>query len=267
MGQLKAFLVRDFFIESSYRLSFVMSLSTILFSTTTFFFISELIGKSADPFLSEFDTDYFSFVIIGVAFSGYYTLGLSAFARALRQAQTTGTLEAMVLTPASLPTIVVGSALWSYLLTTVRVFIYLLLGTLLFSLRLENANYLGALFSLVLSIVTFASIGIISAGIILVTKRGEPLTTLFAAFASLVGGIYYPVAIMPSWLQFIAKLVPVTYAVRSMRMALLAGATWSELAQDLAVLGIFTLILFPLSLVVFRKALIQARLEGSLTHY
>lgn len=267
MNRLWSFLIRDYRTEKSYRLSFVMSFSGIFFSALTFFFISELMGEFATPYLSEYDGDYFSFVIIGIAFAGYFGVGLNSFAQALRHAQTTGTLEAMVMTPTPLSLIVIGSALWSYVFTTVRVFIYLLLGTLIFTLDLKGANYWAALVTLLLSIVAFASIGIIAAGIIMIVKRGEALTTLFGAFANLVGGIYYPVGIMPGWLQFIAKLIPVTYAVRAMRLSLLAGASWAKIAPDLAILLGFIIVLFPLSLLVFHRAVEQARHDGSLAHY
>lgn len=264
---LWSFLVRDFETETSYRFSFLMSLAGILLNVLTFFFISELIGEQAVQYLGDYGGDYFSFVIVGIAFSGYFSVGLSGFARALREAQTTGTLEAMIMTPAPLSVIVTGSALWSYVFTTLRVLAYLLLGALLFSLDLRGANYLGALVSLLLSVVAMASIGIISAGIIMVIKRGEPLTTFFGAFANLVGGIYYPVEIMPGWLQFFSKLVPVTYAVRAMRLALLSGASWTELKSDILVLAGFVVVLFPLSLWIFNKAVDRARDDGSLAHY
>jgi ABC-2 type transport system permease protein len=267
LRQLAAFLVRDFYTETSYRLAFLLSLTGIFFSAFTFFFISQLIGEQATPYLNEYGGDYFSFVIIGIAFGGYFGLGLTGFARALREAQTTGTLEAMMMTATPVSILIVGSALWNYVFTTLRVFVYLLLGTLLLGLRLTGANYLGALVSLLLSIVAFASIGIIAASAIMVIKRGEPITGLFGAFANLVGGIYYPIEILPGWLQIIARLLPITYALRAMRLALLTGASWSELLPDLLILGAFTIVLFPLSLLIFRIAVRKAREEGTLAHY
>jgi ABC-2 type transport system permease protein len=164
-------------------------------------------------------------------------------------------------------TLVIGSALWSYVMTTLRVFIFLLLGVVVFTLDLSDANYPAALLILLLSIVAFASIGIIAAGIIMVIKRGEPLTSLFSAFANLVGGIYYPVAILPDGLQLIARLLPITYAVRAMRLALLTGATWQVLLPDIVALLIFIVVLFPLALLIFQRAVERARIEGSLAHY
>jgi ABC-2 type transport system permease protein len=264
--RLQAFLVRDFQTELSYRLSFLLNFSGVFLASVTYFFLSRLLGDSVAPLLEAYGGDYFAFAIIGVAFASYFGLGLNGFARALREAQTTGTLEAMIMTPTSVSTIVVGSAVWSYAFTTFRVLVYLLLGILL-GLDLRGANYLAALVTLLISIVAFASIGIIAAGIIMVIKRGDPVTSLFNNVAALIGGVYYPIAVMPEWLQAIARLLPITYALHAMRLALLAGATWREILPDLLALAGFAIVLFPLSLLVFARAVEWARRDGSLAHY
>jgi ABC-type transport system involved in cytochrome c biogenesis permease component len=163
LQRLRAFLMRDFQTELSYRVSFLLNFSGVFLASVTYFFLSRLLGDSVAPLLEAYGGDYFAFAIIGVAFASYFGLGLNGFARALREAQTTGTLEAMIMTPAPVSTIVVGSAAWSYAFTTFRVLVYLLLGILL-GLDLRGANYLAALVTLLISIVAFASIGIIAAG-------------------------------------------------------------------------------------------------------
>ena len=263
---LWAFLVRDFRTEVSYRLSFVLSISGVFFSAFTFYFVSRLLGDSVAPALRQYGGDYFAFALVGIAFNSYFGLGLNGFARALRLAQTTGTLEAMMMTPASISTIIVGSAAWSYAFTTFRVLIYLLIGLAL-GLPLAGANYPAAAVTLLVSIVAFASIGIIAAGVIMIVKRGEPITTLFSGFATLVGGVYYPVEIMPDWLQAISHLLPLTYALNAMRRTLLSGASWRDVAPDLLILTAFAAVLFPLSLLIFRYAVQRARADGSLAHY
>ncbi len=264
---LRAFLIRDYYTEISYRTSFLVGIGSIFFNVLVFFFLSKFINTATEPMLAETNGDYFSFVLIGVAFGSYFGVGMNSFARALRLAQTTGTLEAMMMTPTSVPAIIVGSASWSYVFTTFRVMVYLLLGTLLLGVSFAGANYLAAFVGLILAIISFASIGIISAGIIMVIKRGDAVTGLISGFANLVGGVFYPVAILPTGLQFIAKLLPITYALRLMRQALLGGATWSQLAPDFLALIIFCVVLFPISLLVFRYAVQRARVEGTLAHY
>lgn len=264
---LWSFLVRDFHTEVSYRLAFLVSIGGILLRALIFFFLSEFIDAVADPDLGLYGGDYFSFVLIGIALGGYFSTGLTGFATALRQAQTTGTLEAMLMTPVPVSWIVVGSAAWSYVYTTFRVLVYLLIGVLLLGLDLSGANFPAALLILLLSVVAFASIGILTASVIMVIKRGEPITGLFANLANLVGGVFFPIAVLPGWLQLIAALLPITYAMRAMRAALLTGASWGALAGDLLALLLFCLILFPLSLLSFRFAVDRARADGSLAHY
>ena len=245
LGKAGWFLRRDFIIELSYKLSFLLQLVGIFLNVFMFYFLARLVDGERQPSLDAYNGDYFAFVLIGVAFSLYFTIAISGFAKNLRDAQITGTLEAMLLTPTDLPTIIISSCLWDYLFTTLRVFIYLLLGTLVFGADLGNANYLGALVVLVLTIVAFSGLGIMAASFIMVTKRGDPVTTIVGGVGLLLGGVYYPVELLPSWLQFFAALIPVTYALRAMRNALLADASWSVLLPDIGALIVFCLILVP----------------------
>lgn len=266
LRRLLAFLIRDFYTETSYRLAFTTGIGGVLLQAFIFYFLALFIGDSAAPLLHEYGGDYFAFVLIGIALGGYFGVGLSGFAGALRQAQTTGTLEALMLTPTPVSLVIVGSAGWSYLYTTFRVFVYLLLGLLL-GVDLRGANLVAALLVLLLSIVTFASIGILAASVIMVVKRGDPITALFGNAANLIGGVFYPITIMPDWLQTLAHLLPITYALRAMRRALLSGGTWTDLYPDLLALLLFCLFLVPLSLLTFRYAVERARADGSLAHY
>ena len=262
-----AFLKRDFLTEVSYPVSLILQFVNILFSTGVFYFISQLFGSSVAPALSEYGGDYFSFVLIGIAFGNYFGVGLSSFASNLRQAQTTGTLEAMLATPTGIPAIILGSTIWDYLLTTFKVIVYFGLGMLLLNAQLGSGNYLSALVILLLTIITFSSIGIIAASFIMVLKRGDPVTWLFNVFSSLLGGVYYPLSVLPTWLQWLAGLLPITYALQGMRMALLQGKPLQAMLTEVFALIVFSVAFLPLSLFTFRLAVRQAKIDGSLAHY
>lgn len=68
-----------------------------------------------------------------------------------------------------------------------------------FGVNLGNGNYLGVLVVLILTIVAFSGLGIMAASFIMVTKRGDPVTTLVGGVGLLLGGVYYPVELLPSW--------------------------------------------------------------------
>lgn len=266
MRLLCSFLVRDFIEQTSYRLAFGLSLFRLFFNIFIFYFISQVVGENVAPELARYNTDYFSFIVIGIAFNGYLSVGLHSFSDGLRQAQNSGTLEAMIMTPAPLAGIILGSAFWSYTFATFQAAIFLGMGFLL-GADFSQANWLTGSVSFVLSLILYASLGIMAAGIIAVIKRGDPITSLVTQLATLFGGVYFPIEVLPSWLQPISKLVPVTYALEAMRLSLLKGASFAELRTGLFVLAILCLFFFPLSLFIFRLAIHQARKDGSLTHY
>ena len=130
--------------------------------------MAQLLGDSVNPYLEPYGGDYFSFVLIGIAFGAYFGVGLSSFSSSLRSSQTTGTLEAMLSTPTRISTIILSSSQWNYLITTMRVLVYLLVGTIFLGVQLGEANYAAALVVLILTVISFSSLGIIAAGFIMV---------------------------------------------------------------------------------------------------
>jgi ABC-2 type transport system permease protein len=262
-----AFLKRDFSQEISYRLSFIMQLGGILFSVAIFYFMARLFGSSVAPQLAEYGGDYFSFVLIGLAFTGFLGLSLSSFAQSIREGQMMGTLEIMLLSPTRLSAILVSSSLWAYVMTTVRVVIYLLVGAFIFGANLGQANIPAAILVMLLAIASFSGIGIMSAAMVLLVKRGDPVAWLLNGASSLLAGVYYPIAVLPGWLEPISHVLPLTYALDAMRLAMLQGYSIYELRHDIYILLGFTLVLTPLAFWIFRKALQRAKKEGSLIQY
>lgn len=262
-----AFLKKDFYEEASYRISFLLQFSSIFFSLAVFYYLSLLVGETAEPLLGGVQGGYFAYALIGLAFASYFNVGLNSFPESLRRAQTTGTLEAMLTTPTPLSTIILASAQWSFLVTTLRVVLFLLIGLPLAKINLQGANFPAAALVLLLTIVVFSSLGILAASFIMVLKRGDPVTWAFGILSTIFGGVYFPVSLLPGWIQTAARFLPITYALNAMRQAMLSGASFSALLEDLAALAGFALLLLPLSLLAFRFAVQRARVEGSLTHY
>lgn len=267
LAKLGAFLKRDFLIEVSYRTFFVLRILRIITTTLTFYFISKLFGKNPSHYLEIYGGDYFSFVLIGIAFSEYLTTSLRSFSESLREEQMAGTLEAVLATPTKVSTIILGSSIWNYIFTTISVLIYLGCGVLFFGLDLTKINFLSGILIFVLTVVCFASIGIISSSFILIFKKGEPLNWFIGICFSLFGGVYFPVKIMPKFLRLFSYLIPVTYSLEGIRLAFLKGADLKTLSFQILTLLIFSIILFPISIVIFRWAVRRVKKEASLLHY
>lgn len=267
MSVAASFLRRDLSVNLSYRLSFLLQFVGIFFSMAIFYFLSELFGSAVAPQLEAYGGDYFSFVLIGLAFTGFMGLSLSNFAASIREGQMMGTLEIMLLSPTRLSTILISSSLWSYLLTTLRVVVYLVVGAFVFGANLSQANPVTALIVLILSITSFSSIGILSAAFILWIKKGDPVAWVFGSVSSLLAGVYYPVTVLPDWLEPLSRFIPLTYALEAMRLAMLKGYSLYDVRFNILALVGFTLVLTPLAFLAFRKALKRAKMEGSLIQY
>lgn len=267
LEKLLAFLVRDARQDISYRVSFFFQFFSIGVAVAVFYFASRLLGSVTLPFLQPYGGNLFAFILIGIAFLGYFDLGLSSFGGNLRAAQAMGTLEAMLTSPTHVFLIITASSLWNYALTTIRVICYLVLGGLALGLDLGRANLLAAVFTLMLTIFAFSGIGIWAASFIMVLKRGEPVTWLFSSASTLLGGVYFPTTVLPPSLQLLSALFPITYALHAMRLALLQGAPLQALWPDLIALAVFGVVLLPSSLIAFRFAVNWAKADGSLTHF
>jgi ABC-2 type transport system permease protein len=117
-----------------------------------------------------------------------------------------------------------------------------------------------------LSTLCFACFSAAQAGIGIVIKRGNPLAWLLSTLSALVGGAFFPTSLLPSWLQWVSAVHPLSYATHAARAALLSGAPFDQLLPDLSVLALFDIVAVPVSLAIFSWAVRTARTDGSLAH-
>jgi ABC-2 type transport system permease protein len=261
------FLRRDFSIAKSYRLSFIYQTVGTFFSVFMFYFIARLVGETAAPSLAAYGGAYFPFVLIGIAFYRFLGVGLSAFSNSIREGQITGTFEAMLATPTRPVSILICSSLWPFLFAAYEVLLYLFLGAAFFGFQAGNANLLSVTAVLLVTLLCFSGFGLLSAAFVVRYKRGDPVLFVAGTLSALLGGTYYPVSILPEMLQKCSALLPLTYSLRAMRLAILQGAPVTQLAGDLTVLALFAAVGLPASLFLFGRALRCAKEEGTLLQY
>lgn len=265
--KLAAFIKRDFITETSYRLSFVLIWFGIFVSVFTFYFIAKLFGQGAIPYLKDYGGDYFSFVLIGIAFSNCLASVLSNFSVSLRHEQMLGTLEAILMTPTKISTIMISTSIWNFIVSSLTLILYFLFGFLFFGFHFINVNFSIVFITLFLTVISFSSVGIISAAFIMIFKKGDPIAWVIATFSALFGGVYFPITVLPKKLQIISHFLPMTYSLRIIRFSLLQNYPLKLLAADMMTLLFFTIILLPLSIFIFRYSIRRAKIDGSLVHY
>jgi ABC-2 type transport system permease protein len=266
--KVTAFFVRDLLWDLSYPLHFFWRSGSIFFSLVTFYFLGRLVSGPTAGYLSAYGGgDYFPFVLVGLALAGFQGVALTSISHAIQYGMYTGTLEAMLATPTSLSTIVFSSVLYQFVSALLSILLYLLFAVILFGVSLGQADLLSAAVMLGLTLLAHLPLGIFSASFLLIFKRGDPITSLVGHLSALLAGVYFPLAVLPGWLQKVSFFLPFTHALEGLRQAVLNGRTLLGLSTQVVVLCIFAIILLPLSLAVFSWAIHQAKRLGTLSQF
>jgi len=264
-----AFVARDFRLYVSYRMQFFLRILSVLTVVTTFFFISKIFAGFTDPQFSQW-RDPLATWLTGLAVLNYFMTGFSSLANSIRQEQTQGTLESVLLTPINLPTVIVASSAWDFLETTFFSFLYLFFGWVFFGVHYKG-SFLLALVFLVLTTVVLACLGILSASFAMVFKRGDPFGMFLGAGSALFSGVFFPTQLLKTYagskLGNVSLLLPTTHGLDGIRQVLIEGHQFAQVTQPLIVLLGFLVVLLPFSLWVFGRAVKRAKLEGSLIQY
>ncbi len=258
---------RDLAIARSYRAAFILELLESLFGVAAFYYLSRFVESPELTRALPQGGSYFAFALVGFAFFDYLSMALNTFDNSIQEARQNGTLETVLVTQTSLPTILAGSALYPFVLMSLRTAVYLAWGVFLFDFPVRAANWSGALLVLLASVLAFIGLGVLSASYLLLFKRGNPAKWLVIGVSGVLGGMMYPVSVLPLPLQRIAYLVPITYSLEGMRAALLGRASIAELWTSLRALLLFAVVLLPLSFAVFSWALRRTKITGTLTHF
>lgn len=267
VSKLSAFLRRDVLTTLSYRVYFVSDLLGLLSQALLFYFISQMIDSDELPSYGSTAPTYLEFVAVGVAVGVFVQFALTRVAAALRQEQLQGTLESMLVTPTAPGTIQLGSVVFDLAYVPLRTIVFLGAMTVAFGLGFEASGLLPAMLVLLAFIPFVWGLGVLGAAAILTVRRGAGVAAIAGGLLALLSGAYFPVTLLPGWLQAVAEWNPVAVALDGMRSALIGGASWTETGADLLVLVPFSLASLLLGLVAFRLALRHERAQGTLGVY
>jgi ABC-2 type transport system permease protein len=266
LQKFHAYLIRGFVSWTSYKTDMTLTILGWLLPVFTYFFIGEMIDAATAPHIQPYG-DYGHFMLVGVAFQGFILSAFTTFTHVIRNEQRWGTLEFMLLSPTRISTVLVLSGTWSFVINSLNTVVVLLVGTFLLGITYPDANIFSAAVVLLLVVVSSMGIGMISAGIIMVVKRGDPVAFFFNSLTYLLAGVLFPVQILPAWIRWFSNLIPLTHGLQGLRLALIKGYGLTQLSGEITTLLLFCLVLLPLGMYCFSLGFDRARDDGSLAHY
>jgi ABC-2 type transport system permease protein len=224
------------------------------------------IGKGVEQAGANIDVNRLTTVLlIGAVIWSYLGIIFEILTETVAWERWEGTIEYTFMAPLSRAVHLVGMGLFAVAYGVVRASIVFAVIAAFFGLDMPNANFVSALVILAVASVSFIGIGMMTAVLPLISpEKGTQLGFIAQGLMLVISGVYYPVSVLPTWMEWLSKISPATYALRGIRNAILEGAgvgvLWSEI-WPLIVIGVVSI---PLGLWIFQRGERYAKRHGKL---
>jgi ABC-2 type transport system permease protein len=262
LDKLRAILWRDLLTAIRHRSGFVMTLVGLFTELAAFYFLSHAIGPGFRPGGLE----YFPFLLVGTGLYTFFLMSAQAFLSSVQEAQQTGTLEVLMTTSTASAELIILSSISAFAGNLMNLLIYIFAGAAVFRVSI-HANLLSSMALLFFSLLLALALGIVAATLQVAFQKGAALLWLLSSGLWFLSGTMFPIDSLPRALVWVARALPLTYAIDGMRKALLGGQSVVQLAPNLAILAAFALVSLPLALGGLSLALRRSRQNGTLSLY
>jgi ABC-2 type transport system permease protein len=176
-----------------------------------------------------------------------------------------GTLEYTFMAPVRRYAQLLGSAVYAIVYGLIHTAVVLGVLALFFQLDLSHANFGTVLTFILLGSLSFIGIGIAAAILpLMYVERGAQMVFVIQSVLLLVSGVYYPITVLPGWMQAVAHVSPATYVIDGVRRGVIEGTPVSHLVGDIWPLVVMGIVLIPLGMWTFSRAERYAKRTGKL---
>lgn len=205
------------------------------------------------------------YLTIGTAIWSFVSVVFDNVTEMVTMERWEGTIEYTFMAPVSRITHMFGACAFALLhgfaLTVAQLFVV----SLFFKLDLGHADWVASIVILATGSISLIGLGIVSAVLpMLFTERGSQMAYIIRAVMLLVSGVYYPVSVLPGWMQWISRITPTTYMLDGLRASIQGGKGLAQLSGDLWPLLLCGIVSVPLGLAIFNQAERYAKRTGKL---
>jgi ABC-2 type transport system permease protein len=256
-------LQRDWRIFISYRARFVTQVLSMFFTLMLFYYISRLVKVSV---VGSAD-DYYAFVVVGLVILQVVTSTMYNPPVAVQTELVAGTFERFLVSPFGPIAGLCSTLVFPFVYSLITAAVMLIFAHVVFSLPVEWSTAPLALPIAVIGTTAFSCFGVALVGCMLIFKQSIAGTTWIIALISLVAGLYFPVTLLPGWIEWASEVQPFTPTVDLLRNVLvgtpLTDPTWLSVVK---ILG-FTAVLMPAAVWLLKKTVVVSRRKGTVLEY
>lgn len=262
-----AFIERNIFFFKRYWAWEVVWLVYSIVNAISITFIAKAAGSITGEPIPDAAVNYFVlFLIIGTLVWHYLSVVFDVVSESIQWERWEGTIEYTFMAPISRITHLLGQSLYAVLYGALHTAVILTVLVVWFQVDLSNANFVTLAIMALIGSLGFIGLGLVGAVLpLLWPEKGVQMTSIIKALILLVSGVYYPVTVLPLWLQPVAYISPATYMLDGMRRGLLDGASPADLLlTHMLPLMLTALVAVPLGLWAFARAEAYAKRVGIL---
>lgn len=215
-----------FLIISRYRGSlFMETLLPLVFAALPILIGISVAGGDASAsqnFLENVGTeDYKLYMLLGANVFVVVSIMLWIVGFWIRREMEMGTLESIYLSPAKRLHVVTGVASYAFIRSLIAFIIALALGSLVFGVSPLRGEVLLAITFLTVGLVPLWGMAFLFGALILKIKEANSVIQSLQWVVSFLMGVFFPIAVFPPLLRFIALSFPPTWINQGVRAALL----------------------------------------------
>jgi len=225
------------------------------------------IAKGVEASGVKFDVNgTMTFLLIGAVVWAYLGILFEFLMETVAWERWEGTIEYTFMAPLSRAMHLAGQGVFAIMYGLLRaIFLFTVCAFLFFDLSMPDAQYFPAFVVLVVASISFIGIGMMMSVLPLISpEKGTQLGFVAQGTLLVVSGVYYPVSVLPEWMQWIATISPATYALDGIREAILDGQGLSSMWDEIWPLLIIGVVSIPLGLWVFSRGEKYAKKHGKL---
>jgi ABC-2 type transport system permease protein len=214
----------------------------------------------------QVDTDYLvMYLLIGTLVWRFLSIVFDNISEMIAWERWEGTIEYTFMAPVRRFTQMMGQTAFSIVYSLLFTGVIAGIVAVFFHLNLSQANLWGALVMLLAGSLSFVGLGIVASVLpLLFPERGAQMTNVVQAVFLLISGVYYPIEVLPTSLQPLARVSPATYVLEGMRASVLRGSGLAELWPHIWPLLIAGLVAIPVGLKIFGIGEHYAKRTGKL---
>lgn len=105
---------------------------------------------------------------------------------------------------------------------------------------------------LIFSIIMILGIGLAIGGWAKNERQAAPLSNIIVFPMMFLSGTFFPRFLMPEWLQNVSSFLPLTPAIDGIRLIVTEGAHFVDLLPQLALMAVWTVVIYAIAFRVFR---------------